>query len=295
MIDNSTISAIVFIFNEEQYISQMIDSIVNQSVKVDKIIIVDDFSTDRTVEVVERYQTEYAEIELIRNSKKGKVYALEAGLQQVSTDLFFVCAGDDVLERNYVQYLYQEMLKKHRIDFCHASFVITDGNLHEIEVKSHPKLYYTSEELLYANYVGGYIFGYRHVIDLILPFPEGLSFEDWFTNLKLSQHYSRFYVSPVPLFKYRVDIAGIYAKQIDRRRLEYKLKRELDMYEKVAAAGFITDPHRNQILNDRIALFRFRVNLSFGGLRDIFFRKHISPYEKVKMLFYPLLLKIKYK
>ena len=49
------ISVAMATFNGETYIQEQLDSIYNQTRKVDEIIIVDDCSTDSTVRIIEQY------------------------------------------------------------------------------------------------------------------------------------------------------------------------------------------------------------------------------------------------
>ena len=49
------ISVAMATFNGDTYIQEQLDSIYNQTRKVDEIIIVDDCSTDSTVRVIEQY------------------------------------------------------------------------------------------------------------------------------------------------------------------------------------------------------------------------------------------------
>lgn len=62
------ISIVIPAFNGAKHIERCLDSIVNQSYKNMEIIVIDDLSTDTTIEIVERYMKEYEEIVLIKNN-----------------------------------------------------------------------------------------------------------------------------------------------------------------------------------------------------------------------------------
>ena len=49
------ISVIMPAYNSEMYISEAIESVINQSYKNFELIIVDDGSTDRTPEIIDKY------------------------------------------------------------------------------------------------------------------------------------------------------------------------------------------------------------------------------------------------
>lgn len=75
-------------FNEENYIECLLRSVVKQTVKPVKWIIVDDGSTDNTARIVQKYAKQYEWIEYLYNSKKpgetyysSNVYAILAGYE----------------------------------------------------------------------------------------------------------------------------------------------------------------------------------------------------------------------
>jgi glycosyltransferase involved in cell wall biosynthesis len=60
------VSVIMPIFNEEKWISQSLESIQKQTYKNIEIIIVDDFSTDNSIKIIERYVKSDNRIKLIK-------------------------------------------------------------------------------------------------------------------------------------------------------------------------------------------------------------------------------------
>jgi poly-beta-1,6-N-acetyl-D-glucosamine synthase len=75
--------------NEEQFIEKVIQSMIAQTILPAKWVIVDDGSTDRTPEIVERYVQQHPWIELLRRSPRkdrnfaGKVHAFNDGFARV--------------------------------------------------------------------------------------------------------------------------------------------------------------------------------------------------------------------
>lgn len=195
------ITAVMFVYNEEKYISQMLTSIYKQTTPVTKVIIVDDFSTDNTLAIVQEFKNKHSNIEAIKSKQKGKIFAYVTGLEKVTTEYFFICAGDDYLLPEYTSHLLKEINEK-RLDFIYARYYITDSLLkHPVELKR--KGIYTRSEIIRANRVSGYLFGKSIIIDIVLPLPTEVSFEDWITSLKLADRYSVVNLSSQPLFYYR--------------------------------------------------------------------------------------------
>ena len=60
--ENLMISVAMATYNGEKYLQAQLDSILQQSLPVDEIIIVDDCSTDKTVSIIEKYQNEDSRI-----------------------------------------------------------------------------------------------------------------------------------------------------------------------------------------------------------------------------------------
>lgn len=197
----TAVTAVMFVYNEEKYVGEMLSSIYNQKIPVAKVIVVDDYSTDRTLKIVQEYQDKYTNIDIYKSKQKGKVFAYVTGLEQVKTEYFFICAGDDYLLPNYVSHLLNEINEK-SLDFIYARYFITDENLRN-PIENKRKNVYIRSEILKANRVSGYLFGKKSIIDIILPLPTDVSFEDWITSLKLADKYATVNLSSIPLFYYR--------------------------------------------------------------------------------------------
>jgi glycosyltransferase involved in cell wall biosynthesis len=87
--------------NEERFITKTLDSMVAQTLLPERWIVVDDGSTDRTAEIVEKYTSRYGWIELIRRPQNldrsfaGKVHAFNTGLDKVQSLGFEVVGNLD--------------------------------------------------------------------------------------------------------------------------------------------------------------------------------------------------------
>lgn len=93
--------AIIPAYNEEEYIGQTIDSLINQSCNID-LIIVDDGSKDGTPEIVTSYCKRHNNIRLVINNKKEErasgskvVNAFSIGLSKANLDEYDVICKFD--------------------------------------------------------------------------------------------------------------------------------------------------------------------------------------------------------
>ena len=65
------VSVIVPIYNSESYIDKCIQSIINQTMKDIEIILVDDGSTDKSIEIINKYAEKDKRITIIKQKNKG--------------------------------------------------------------------------------------------------------------------------------------------------------------------------------------------------------------------------------
>jgi GT2 family glycosyltransferase len=92
------ITAVVPVYNREQTIKRAIDSILDQSLLPEEIIVVDDCSTDRTPDILESYSNKINVIRLPVNSGPSK--ARNIGSTHVHTEWIAFMDSDDCWEKN---------------------------------------------------------------------------------------------------------------------------------------------------------------------------------------------------
>ena len=89
------ISVIVPIYNQENYLEQCIESIINQTYKNLEIILVDDGSTDKSYDICLKYKKKDKRIVLIHKENGGLSSSRNAGLELVTGDYIMFCDSDD--------------------------------------------------------------------------------------------------------------------------------------------------------------------------------------------------------
>lgn len=100
-----TVTVIVPAFNEEADLHLTIDALIIQTQRPDRIIIVDDCSTDRTPTIAKRYAEEHDHITYLRPAANlgSKARAQNFALAFVGTELVLPIDGDTILAPNYVE------------------------------------------------------------------------------------------------------------------------------------------------------------------------------------------------
>lgn len=97
-----TLTYVVSVYNDALTIGPCIESLLKQTRRPDRILIVDDGSTDGTAEVIDAYRPRGVHaVHLPRNV--GKTRALEAALRVIDTDLVAITDADSLVHEAYVE------------------------------------------------------------------------------------------------------------------------------------------------------------------------------------------------
>jgi teichuronic acid biosynthesis glycosyltransferase TuaG len=103
MISNINIDIIIPNYNKSQYLEECINSVVSQTFKNWKLYIVDDFSTDNSLQVIEKYNT-LNNINIIKLKKnKGPAFCRNLGVRISSSPYISFLDSDDLWVKNKLE------------------------------------------------------------------------------------------------------------------------------------------------------------------------------------------------
>ena len=100
------VSVIIAAYNIEDYIERCILSVIKQTLKEIEIIVVNDGSTDNTLERVKKLAQNNKNIRIINQKNKGLVEARKSGLKIAKGEYILFIDGDDWLEIDALEKLY---------------------------------------------------------------------------------------------------------------------------------------------------------------------------------------------
>lgn len=151
---NQLVSIITPTYNSEEFISQTIDSILDQSYKAWELILVDDCSVDNTTQLIGTYQKKHKNISLIQNlTNQGAGVSRNKGINAAKGDFIAFLDADDLWKPDKLE-VQISLMVKNNIDVCFSSYDLIDEEgvyLHK-RVKALSELTYN--KLLKSNYVG---------------------------------------------------------------------------------------------------------------------------------------------
>ena len=109
---NSSVSIIVPVLNEEQYIALSLESLLNQSYfNIIEILIIDGLSTDRTLEIVNNYKDLDNRIKVFANEKRNQSAALNLGILQSKGEIIARADAHAVYSENYIKNAVDKLLE----------------------------------------------------------------------------------------------------------------------------------------------------------------------------------------
>lgn len=100
------VSICIPVYNVELYIERCLDSIVNQTYKDLEIIVVNDCTPDKSMDIVERFAISDSRIRVLNHPKNlGLMSTRRTGYTSATGDYIMFCDSDDTLPHNAVETL----------------------------------------------------------------------------------------------------------------------------------------------------------------------------------------------
>jgi glycosyltransferase involved in cell wall biosynthesis len=98
MVMSKSLSIVIPVYNEERFLEACLLSIEKQTMAPDEVIVVDNNSTDRSVEIARRF----AFVRIVTASKQGIVWSRNAGFDAATSDIIARIDADTLLPPGWV-------------------------------------------------------------------------------------------------------------------------------------------------------------------------------------------------
>ena len=110
------VSVIIPVYNVEKYLSECLDSVINQTLKDIEIICIDDSSTDNSLSILEKYAKKDKRIKVIKQKNLGAGVARNRGLEVAKGEYIGFVDSDDYVDLDFFKKLYNKS-KINKYDF----------------------------------------------------------------------------------------------------------------------------------------------------------------------------------
>jgi glycosyltransferase involved in cell wall biosynthesis len=251
-----TTTCLINNYNYARFLGEALDSTLAQTVPFDEIIVVDDGSSDESVELLARRCAQHPTIQMVAKQNQGQLSCFNEGFARSKGDIVFFLDGDDAYEPTYAERVLDAYHRDPGRDFVycgHRQFGQGDGV--KLDYAQDRDLGYS---VILATYLRQWIGAptsclsmRRRVLEQVLPLPFA---EDWRTRADdclvfgASLAGARKYFLAQPLVRYRVhgdngfhgrvaDRFATYRRRLAINKLFHHLERKF-AYDVIRLADF---------------------------------------------------------
>lgn len=122
-------SVIIPVYNSEQFLDKCISSIIDQDYSDYELILVDDGSTDNSIEVIKKYQNFHSNIVFVQQENAGPSAARNTGLSLAKGNYVLFVDSDDWVSDDYFATLDSLCVKQYDIVFFGSRHVGNNGEV----------------------------------------------------------------------------------------------------------------------------------------------------------------------
>ncbi|MGF1556900.1 glycosyltransferase family 2 protein [Paucihalobacter sp.] len=252
------VTVICICYNHESYVTQALNSIIEQTFKPIEIIIVDDCSGDNSALVIKNWLKQFPQVKFLLNTiNLGVTKSFNKAKALSKGDYIIDLAADDILMENAVETLISVFNQHENIAIAYGNAALIDGHNNFIEN------YYTSDhegksgdlyksiisQTLKINSVASMI--KTKVIDSLGGYDESLLYEDLDIWIRASRNYPFNYVDEI-IVKKRI-IASSLSNQFNKPLNKFSKRLNRSVYIILRKAYHLNrDKSENKALIKRV-------------------------------------------
>ncbi len=226
------ISVCMATYNGEKYIENQLESILTQVSSNDEIIISDDGSNDRTLEIIEKIQKNTnKKIIIINGPQKGVIKNFENAILKSSNDIIFLSDQDDIWSKTKVSEVKKIFSLNEDITLVIHDAKLINENGEIIGKKSKFKKGLI-KNIIKNSYIGCCMSFKKS--KYILPFPKNIPMHDSWIGL-INEKKGKVYHLEKELFCYRIHGENYTLK--NKRSLKNKIKDRINLIRNVLLRG----------------------------------------------------------
>ena len=235
MIENKKIDILMATYNGEKYLVEQLDSIINQTYHNWNLLIRDDNSTDKTLEIIQNYHKKDKRIKILKDNKGnlGIVRNFEELLKSSESEFIMFSDQDDIWVENKLD-MYLKMIEKikNKGFMIHSDAILFDKNKSNIlkDTFISKKAINRGLENVFFNYFvqGATILISKEIKNFILPFPKEVYLHDRYIHLISELFFERIFVNKALIYYRQHGDNQIGAKNTIRELLSKRYFDERD-------------------------------------------------------------------
>lgn len=226
--NNKLISILIPVLNSEKYLEECLDSVVNQSNKNIEIVLVDSGSSDRSIEIINKYIKEDERINLFNTNKTGVSAARNLALEKAKGEyILFVDSDDFLSDKDALNKIMNNLegndVIRYENNYLSDNKITSNNILESLKDNYKTGLEFLNDVLNKNNEYKWYLWQYVFKKDLWddIKFPEDKIFEDTFTIYRSLLKANNVKVLKDTIYTYRNNTSGV------SRKINYKICEDL--------------------------------------------------------------------
>lgn len=206
--DKGLISIIVPVYNVENYLSACLDSILSQSYKNLEVIVIDDGSTDFSLQIAEKYAEKDDRVKVFSYENEGQSAARNHGLSASTGSYIVFVDADDIILPDSLEIM-MAFLKENNADIVEGEIIT--GVIYKNKIKKSKIVYdvfnnkEAIEKVLYQNKMLPSPWGKLYKSELFenIRFKKGIIYEDLDIFYRIYEKATKLIYLNFPVYFYR--------------------------------------------------------------------------------------------
>jgi len=176
-----SVSVAMATYNGEKYLLEQLESILPQLEDGDELVIGDDGSTDKTLEIISKVAEVDERVRVLQGDNLGVIRNFERIIKECNNELIFLSDQDDVWVANKAEVVKEHFLREEDLTLLMSDLVVVDKEL-EVIHPSYMKVKGCStgilKNIVKNGYVGCALAFKKELKPIILPFPKVIPMHD---------------------------------------------------------------------------------------------------------------------
>lgn len=226
------ISVIIPCYNGEKYIDRCMESVLNQTLKDIEIIVVDDGSKDKSVDMLTTYSEKDSRVKLFIKDNGGQSSARNLGLDKATGEYIAFVDIDDYIDTAMMELLYNNAIKTNaQMSVCSIANVDANGMVRSADYDEKLVVFDTKTaitQLLAERYILFAMWDklYKRELFSTARFPEGVIHEDVLLPYELTKECQTICCEMKPMYYYCENEVSTTRKKFTKARLNDITARE---------------------------------------------------------------------
>lgn len=201
------LSVAMVTYNGEKYLTEQIESILNQLGSRDELVISDDGSKERTLEIIREYQAKDHRIRLFQGPGRGIKKNVEHVLFQTRGSYIFLADQDDIWTPKKIEKVLEAFEKSNAMVVIHDARVFEGENPENIVMESFFQYRNSGagvwKNLVRNSYIGCCMAFRKELKEIILPIPNQIEMHDQWIGILADYAAGKSCFLSKPLLLYR--------------------------------------------------------------------------------------------